>query len=583
MKFFSRLFVFCVVLLLLAVGLGGCGSAPSFTLKLEQEGEGLLVTTPSKPIFNNGEKVTVTAFPGSNHYFSHFVVNGDIQESNPLTLEVRKNTTVKGYFVPEPTDPSILQINVKGDGKVLKSPDKDGYNVGDIVTLTAVPGTGWYFDHWEGDLSGNESEKIINLDSPKTVTAVFGTTNLLLNFDIIGEGTVTCSPEKSAYNSGEVVTLTAKPSVGWRFKCWEGDLSGSSSKTTITVDTNKSVTAVFEKEIYTINVNIEGIGEVGLFPENSGYTYGESVTLKVGSPTEWYFDHWEGDLSGNNSTVNIVVDGNKNITAVFKERGSIAGNVIIDSPGFVILVKEKNHDTSKSPDMQYFYSNSDFRFNNIVPGAYYIFFKADGYISEFRSVTVNPGSVTQVDNITLKKKELQCESDTFWGNKTNKSKIIELTGIIPQYVRYQARGVKLLHVGSTLIKQYSPKEVVYDTLFWSRNGGQLRVEDTDNNGLFILVWHTARPFSLANFSVPWSYGKTTVSINSYNNKPGGHNTASSIEYALSNSPLSASGWKSISENGTVNINSKGIWYLHVRVKDVAGNIDKYVEGPYIVN
>lgn len=321
-----------VLLLAVAVmvSLAGCsGGTPSFSLTVTKEGDGEVAFTPSKGTFTNGEKVTITAVPGANHSFSHFEVNGSSNGANPVSFEMRKNTTVKAVFKADPVDPGNLMINIKGDGRVIKDPQKEYYNIGDIVSLTAVSGAGWYFDHWEGDLEGSEPtnpELVINLDAKKTVTAVFETTNFLLNINQQGEGTVTRSPERTAYNHGETVTLTATPAVGWLFDHWEGDLSGSAAEDTITVDTNKNVTAVFVKETYTINTQIVGMGTVKLNPQKAGYTYGDEVEVTVAPMSGYLFDHWEGDLNGTEETKTITIDGNKTVTAFFRNYAKVTVN-----------------------------------------------------------------------------------------------------------------------------------------------------------------------------------------------------------------------------------------------------------------
>ncbi|TVR35436.1 MAG: hypothetical protein EA390_01750, partial [Balneolaceae bacterium] len=76
-----------------------------------------------------------------------------------------------------------------------------------------------------------------------------------------GQGSVTKSPDQDSYTDGTQVTLTANPASGWSFKQWQGDLSGSTNPAAITVDQDKSVTAVFEEdEAATL-----AVGEVKFF------------------------------------------------------------------------------------------------------------------------------------------------------------------------------------------------------------------------------------------------------------------------------------------------------------------------------
>jgi hypothetical protein len=47
------------------------------------------------------------------------------------------------------------------------------YNDGTVVTLTAVPNSGWLFKEWTGDLSGSQNPKTLIMNSDKSVTATF--------------------------------------------------------------------------------------------------------------------------------------------------------------------------------------------------------------------------------------------------------------------------------------------------------------------------------------------------------------------------------------------------------------------------
>jgi uncharacterized repeat protein (TIGR02543 family) len=53
------------------------------------------------------------------------------------------------------------------------------------------------------------------------------------------------SPNLDAYASGTSVTITATAPAGWTFDHWGGDASGTSNPVTVTMDSDKSVTAYF--------------------------------------------------------------------------------------------------------------------------------------------------------------------------------------------------------------------------------------------------------------------------------------------------------------------------------------------------
>lgn len=60
-------------------------------------------------------------------------------------------------------------------------------------------------------------------------------------------GAVDRAPDKTAYTSGETVLLTARPEAGYRFVEWTGDASGSNARTSVVMEADRSVTAVFAR------------------------------------------------------------------------------------------------------------------------------------------------------------------------------------------------------------------------------------------------------------------------------------------------------------------------------------------------
>jgi hypothetical protein len=72
-------------------------------------------------------------------------------------------------------------------------------------------------------------------------------TGFLLNVTINPPegGSVTKNPSKSSYNWNEPVILTAFANIGYVFLKWMGDLTGSVNPSTIRMNANKNIIAVF--------------------------------------------------------------------------------------------------------------------------------------------------------------------------------------------------------------------------------------------------------------------------------------------------------------------------------------------------
>lgn len=133
-----------------------------------------------------------------------------------------------------------------------------------------------------------------------------------------GTGTVEFTPSSPYYPGDNVtVTLWANASVGSTFTGWGGNLSGTTSPETLIMDSNKTVTAEFTRNEYTLTINTEGSGYVIKDPDQITYGYGTDVNLIAVAGLGWTFDHWSGDLSGSTNPGTITMDGDKTVTAHF--------------------------------------------------------------------------------------------------------------------------------------------------------------------------------------------------------------------------------------------------------------------------
>jgi len=136
---------------------------------------------------------------------------------------------------------------------------------------------------------------------------------------VVGSGSVTISPAQQTYDPGTEVNLTANPAIGWTFQGWSGNLSGSTNPATIIMDDNKTVTATFTEDHYTLTVNAGVGGSVTKMPDLPTYTYGTVVKLTATADLGYVFSHWEGDISGSRNPEYINITGNKVVAAVFTE------------------------------------------------------------------------------------------------------------------------------------------------------------------------------------------------------------------------------------------------------------------------
>ncbi|MGM0461560.1 MAG: InlB B-repeat-containing protein [Fibrobacterota bacterium] len=134
-------------------------------------------------------------------------------------------------------------------------------------------------------------------------------------------GTVDTDPDGSSFEEGTEVAVTAQADYGYDFSHWSGDVSGSENPQTITMDSDKDVTANFEKAVtYSLDISASN-GSVSISPDYSEYVEGEDVELRVHPDSNYVFSGWEGDISGDEGAVTIRMDADKSVQATFTAHG----------------------------------------------------------------------------------------------------------------------------------------------------------------------------------------------------------------------------------------------------------------------
>ncbi|MFZ0724156.1 MAG: hypothetical protein WAM61_00065 [Desulfobacterales bacterium] len=141
------------------------------------------------------------------------------------------------------------------------------HHYGDVVSLTANPQAGETFFGWSGDLTGSTNPETITINGNKAVTATFEKMPVTLTMQVVildsgAFGTVSPNIGTHSYLWGDTVTVSASPNPNSVLVEWEGDLSGSSTTTTIIMNGNKTVTAKIDLKKYNVTFTAEAHGQV---------------------------------------------------------------------------------------------------------------------------------------------------------------------------------------------------------------------------------------------------------------------------------------------------------------------------------
>jgi hypothetical protein len=144
---------------------------------------------------------------------------------------------------------------------------------------------------------------------------------LTIDWSPTNGGSVT--PPTNAFEKGSVVTLVASPSGEYTFKQWSGSLSGTNNPTPITMDSDKQVTAVFEKRQYPLTLTIEGNGtvkeEILAVATQSQYPSGTTVRLTPQPAEKYEFGGWSGDLKSLANPLDLKIEKATILKALFQK------------------------------------------------------------------------------------------------------------------------------------------------------------------------------------------------------------------------------------------------------------------------
>jgi len=184
----------------------------------------------------------------------------------------------------------------------------DQYVEGEAINLSgATPDTGWHISGWTGTSNNSSTASTNSLSMPASshsASVVYEKDIVTLTINTSGSGSVS-RDDNGPYEYGDVVELTAVPATGWHFVNWTGDLTGTENPKSITLNGNRTVTAVFEEDAptcYTLTLSHSGQGSDPVAsPTNSSgctagqYVAGEVISLSGATPESgWIIGGWTG-------------------------------------------------------------------------------------------------------------------------------------------------------------------------------------------------------------------------------------------------------------------------------------------------
>jgi len=220
---------------------------------------------------------------------------------------------------------------------------------------------------------------------PPTTTTAVVVVNYTLTVSAGDGGAV--SSTGGTYASGESVSITATANAEYVFSGWSN--GSTDNPLSVTISSDQTITALFEKVTYTLSTSTEGEGTVTEVLVSSGrtadYNSGSVVRLTAVPSDGWSFNGWTGDYVGVENPIEVDVTQAKSFNAVFEalpsiyldENGvtikaydyAVVGNVyeldgvsytVVDSELLTSMVSNGNFNlcTTKVTDMSEMFRNS---------------------------------------------------------------------------------------------------------------------------------------------------------------------------------------------------------------------------------
>ncbi len=288
--------------------------------------------------FDLGQVVTLTAVVEDGYAFSGWTLadgdDAEILEDNPAVV-VMNQSRIVGALIAPLQHTLTLSTSGAGAGTVTASPTGDfvdnafvsRHAHNRLVRLTASADPGYRFAGWLGNVPvelATSNPIDVRMDRERVITARFEP-EVALTVAVVGEGRVDIDPDLEVYSLGATVRLIATPEEGYIFDRWQGDYAGDEDEILISLTDDTMIEAVFIVDDGNVNSNgermrltveIDGQGVVS--PSGGEFDTGAHVILIATPAVGERFVEWQGDASGSDLTVDVVMDAPHTVRAVFE-------------------------------------------------------------------------------------------------------------------------------------------------------------------------------------------------------------------------------------------------------------------------
>ncbi len=213
-----------------------------------------------------------------------------------------------GDYLQEPDAPSFQRVLQSADTTIGEVSLLTLF-CADTSTISAIPNYGYHFTKWSDNNTDNPRTFVLTQDT--TFTALFA----ISQYAIVGTSASDMMGAVIGSDTADYlqhVTLTALPNYGYHFTQWSD--GNTQNPRTIVADSNKTYTAQFDYNTYTLSVSSDNptmgtVAGVGSF--NYLSTQNVSATANYG----YHFTQWSDGNTDNPRSIVLIKD--TSLTAEF--------------------------------------------------------------------------------------------------------------------------------------------------------------------------------------------------------------------------------------------------------------------------
>ncbi|MDM7926124.1 MAG: FlgD immunoglobulin-like domain containing protein [bacterium] len=286
----------------------------SLTVNVYPAGGGSVAKNPDKTAYTPGEIVQLTPSPAAGFYFWKW--EGDTTSTDSLlSLPMWKSRSVTAKFLA--FYKLTMHVEPPGTGTTHPDPETDRwYRQEAVVPIEAVPAAGYKFVQWHCWVADFYSASTtVTMHGDENVTAEFAPLKVTLTLAVNPPegGTTDPAPGDHLVDNGSNPEIRAVPAAGYRFVRWDCPVADRyNAVTTVAMNQNETVTAVFEKIRYTLDIRLKNDGG-GTLPPAGVHQFdpGSVVELEAKPDADHRFERWHGpvaDASVPKTTVQMDAD-----------------------------------------------------------------------------------------------------------------------------------------------------------------------------------------------------------------------------------------------------------------------------------